>query len=61
MKDKRDIHSQLRRELRDAAEAYWAVITASGWSLDAIDDRRRNLASLALRLHIFEQGRRSKR
>lgn len=53
-------HAMLKEEFRNAAENYWVVITTSGWSAESLEERRRRLAAIALRLHIFEQGRRQR-
>lgn len=62
MTERRDLRSELRREWRAAAEDYWSVLTGGhGWSDHQVNERARRLAKVALRLHIFEQGRRNKR
>lgn len=55
-------HTQLKRDVSEAADSYWAALNfrASPSKELEIDVRARTLAKLALRLHIFEQGRRSK-
>lgn len=50
---------QLRSNLAAACENYWQSITSGGWSDSYAADRRSDVAKHALRLHIFEQGRRA--
>lgn len=52
-------HAKLRQRFRNAAEHYWRVVTDCGWSPDQLASARRELANAALRLHLFELGRRS--
>jgi hypothetical protein len=58
--EKKTIHANLKREVRDAAESYFIAITDT-WPEETRQTRARYLAKVALRLHIFEQGRRSTR
>ncbi|HEV2212444.1 MAG TPA: hypothetical protein VGS99_03765 [Gammaproteobacteria bacterium] len=51
--------AKLRREFRDAAESYFLAITLAGYSDEQRSERRYKLAAVALRMHLFEQGRRS--
>ncbi len=54
-------YARPREEWRGAAENYWKMMAnPSGWTTE-IERARRELAALSVRLHIFEQGRRSKR
>jgi hypothetical protein len=64
MTEKRDTRSVLRRELRQANETYFHAITSWQWSGEnagQINQRAKEVAAASLRLHLFEQGRRSAR
>jgi hypothetical protein len=60
MKSQRQRYQLLRRELARTAEWYWLAL-AQDCAPGVLADRARQLASAALRLYIFEQGRRSKK
>jgi hypothetical protein len=55
------IRAQLRRDFRARAEEYFRAITDTSWAQDHVRAKRELLAQVALRLHLFEQGRRSAR
>lgn len=61
MGERNDTYSKLKRQFREDAEQYWRAISDVGWAPDYPGKRARALANAALRLHLFEQGRRSSR
>lgn len=52
------LRTQLRRRWMEAAEDYWTAVV-NGYA--NVADRARDFANVSLRLHLFEQGRRSAR
>lgn len=60
MKAKNDLRAQLRRQWRAACDNYFDEVVGES-DPDRRFRRLRDLGAISVRLHLFEQGRRSKR